>query len=120
MNRAGQLERWLAHLLQYGSWFALAAIGAGFVLALIVPVDGSAFRMGHVPLLSNMRIATIGIAALILLPVLRVLLMFLVFLRDRDFRFASVAVLVLAIIILATLSGTSCNLGHNVSQGLKN
>jgi uncharacterized membrane protein len=39
----------------------------------------------------------------ILLPVLRVLLMLFVFIHERDFRFASVAGLVLAIILLATV-----------------
>lgn len=108
MNRAGQLERWLADLLRYGSWLALAAIGLGFALALI----GSNLSMGHLAILQNMRIAKVGIVLLILLPVLRVFLMLLFFIRERDFRFVSLAGLVLAIILLATVSGISCNVGH--------
>lgn len=68
--------------------------------------------MGHLAILPNMRIAKVGIVLLILLPVLRVLLMLLVFIRERDFRFASVAGLVLTIVLLATISGISCNVGH--------
>ena len=40
------------------------------------------------------------------------LLMLLVFPCERDFRFASIAGLVLAIILLAIVSGISCNVGH--------
>jgi hypothetical protein len=35
MNRTSPLEQSLAALLRYGSWLASAAIGLGFVLALI-------------------------------------------------------------------------------------
>jgi uncharacterized membrane protein len=108
MNRAGQLEGWLANLLRYGSWLALAAIGLGFALALI----GSNLSMGHLAIPPNMRIAKVGIVILILLPMLRVLLMLLVFIRERDFRFASIAGLVLAIVLLAIVSAISCNVGH--------
>ena len=85
MNRAGQLEESLATLLCYGSWLASAAIGLGFALALI----GSNSRMRNLPILPNMRIATVGIVLFILLAVLRVLLRLLVFIRERDFRLCS-------------------------------
>jgi uncharacterized membrane protein len=52
-----------------------------------------------------MRIATVGIALFILLPTLRVLLMLLVFLRERDYRFTAIAALVLAIILLGFAVG---------------
>ena len=76
----------LADLLHYGSWLASIAIGLGLAL-------------------SSTRIATIGIALFILLPALRVLLMLLVFLRQRDYRFTAVAALVLAIILLGFAIG---------------
>jgi uncharacterized membrane protein len=76
----------LADLLHYGSWLASIAIGLGLAL-------------------SSTRIATLGIALFILLPTLRVLLMLLVFLRERDYRFSAVAALVLAIILLGFALG---------------
>jgi uncharacterized membrane protein len=108
MNGAGRLEELLATFLRYGAWLASAAIGLGFVLALI----GSNSRLRNLAILPNMGIATVGIVLFILLPVLRVLLMLLVFIRERDFRFVFIAGLVLAIILLATVSGISCNVGH--------
>lgn len=51
------------------------------------------------------RIVTAGIALLIVLPVLRVLLMLVVFVRDRDFRFSAIAMLVLAIMLLGSVLG---------------
>lgn len=66
---------------------------------------GSNLRMWNLAILANMRIAKMGIVLLILLPVLCILLMLLVFIRERDFRFASIAGLVLAIIFLAIVLG---------------
>jgi uncharacterized membrane protein len=95
-----RLEELLAGLLRYGSWLASAAIGLGFVLALI----RSHSPAGN-PAMTPHRIATTGIVLFILLPMLRVLLMFLVFIRERDFRFACVAASVLAIILLGIVVG---------------
>jgi hypothetical protein len=100
MNRVRGLEELLAGLLRYGSWCASAAIGLGLALTLIgshLPARNSA-TMPH-------RIATMGIALFILLPMLRVSLMFLVFIRERDFRFACIAGLVLAIILIGIVLG---------------
>ena len=110
MNGARRLEESLATLLRYGTWLASAAIGLGSALALI----DSNLRMWNLAILANMRIAKMGIVLLILLPILRVLLMLLVFIRERDFRFASIAGLVLAIILLAIVlefPATSGNAG---------
>lgn len=51
-------------------------------------------------------IVTAGIALLIALPVLRVFLMLIVFVRERDFLFSAIAMLVLAIILLGSVLGT--------------
>ena len=51
------------------------------------------------------RIVTAGIALLIVLPVLRVVLMLIVFVRERDFRFGAIAMLVLAIMLLGSVLG---------------
>jgi hypothetical protein len=101
MNSAGRLEQLLATLFSYGSWLAAATIGIGFTLAL----TGSNSRIGNPAILPTVRIATAGIVLFILLPVIRVLLMLLVFIRERDFRFASIAGLVLVIIFLGIVLG---------------
>jgi uncharacterized membrane protein len=102
MNKTGRLEELLAGLLRNGSWLASAAIGFGFILALID------FRFGtrNLAILPNMRIAAMGIVIFILLPTLRVLLMLLVFIRGRDFRLAATAGLVLAIVLLGIVLGS--------------
>jgi hypothetical protein len=101
MNRTGRLEELLAVLLRYGSWSASAAIGLGCALALI----GSHAHSWNPPVLSNMRIVRAGIALFILLPIFRVLLMLLGFIRERDFRFAFISGMVLAIILLGIFLG---------------
>ena len=53
-----------------------------------------------------MRLVTIGIALFILLPVLRVVLMLIVFLRERDYRFSAIAALVLTILLVGFVVGT--------------
>ena len=101
MNVAGRLEELLAALLRYGSWSASAAIGVGYALALI----GSHLPAGKPAVLPDIRIVSAGIGLFILLPILRVLLMFVVFIRERDFRFAFISGTVLAIILLGIFLG---------------
>src|SRR5260370_24346596 len=100
MNRAtprgAPLERLLAGTLQYGTWLASAAIGLGVALALI----DSRFSAAKLTILRDMRITTVGIALLILLPVVRVIVMLIVYLRQRDYHLSAIALLVLAIILL--------------------
>jgi predicted neutral ceramidase superfamily lipid hydrolase len=102
MSKTGRLEELLAGLLRNGSWLASAAIGLGFALALI----DSRFGTRNLAILPNMRIAAMGIVIFILLPTLRVLLMLLVFIRERDFRLAATAGLVLAIVLLGIVLGS--------------
>jgi hypothetical protein len=101
MNSSGRLEGLLASLLRDGSWLASATIGLGLALALI----DSRWGTRNLALLPNMRIATMGIVLFILLPVLRVLLMLIVFIREGNFRLAVTAGLVLAIILLGIVLG---------------
>jgi|HubBroStandDraft_6_1064221.scaffolds.fasta_scaffold406134_2 hypothetical protein len=108
MNRAVRLEELLAAFLRYGSWSASAAIGLGYALALI----RSHPPTRNLAALPNMRIVSVGIVLFILLPILRVLLMLLVFIRERDFRFAFISGTVLTIILLGIFLGVSCNIGH--------
>jgi uncharacterized membrane protein len=107
MTGTRRLEQWLAALLRNGSWLASAIIGLGIVLALI----DARFGTRNLALLPNLRIATFGIALLILLPTRRVLLMLTVFLRQRDFRFAFIAAIVLAMIFLGIVAGLAAKHG---------
>jgi hypothetical protein len=100
MKTVRGLEELLAALLRYGSWSASAAIGLGFAIALI-----GSHSPARNPAIVSHRIATMGIALFILLPILRVLLMVLVFIRERDFLFACIAGSVLAIILLGIVLG---------------
>ena len=99
--RPAQLEWLLASTLHYGTWLASAAIGLGLAPALL----HSRFSAPKLAILRDMRIATIGIALLILLPVVRVIVMLIVYLRHRDYRFSAIALLVLTIILLGFAVG---------------
>jgi uncharacterized membrane protein len=87
------LEKRIAFLLHYGTLLASALIG----LELVLTLTGAGAR--------NVDFATIGIVTFILLPILRVLLMLAGFLRERDYRLAGVASLVLAIVLAGFLIG---------------
>ena len=83
--------KWIAALLLYGTWLSSLVIAAGLVFAYTHSGD--------------MRIATVGIALLILLPVARLFLMLFAFLRERDYRLAVAAALVLLIILTGVMVG---------------
>jgi hypothetical protein len=92
LPKLSRLEILLAGLLHYGSWLASTAIALGLALAMIDTRAGT-------------HLATGGIGLLILLPILRVSLMLSAFLRERDYRLALAAVLVLAIIFAGVMIG---------------
>jgi Protein of unknown function (DUF1634) len=77
------------------------AIGLGLALALI----DSRFSAPKLAILRDMRMATIGIALLILLPVVRAIMMLIVYLQHRDYLFSVFALLVLTIILLGFALG---------------
>jgi len=96
LARRPGLDELLAKVLHRGTWLGSSAIALGLAL----PMTGwSAASSAMV----CTRIITAGIALLIVLPVLRVLLMLIVFLCERDFRFGAIAMLVLAIILLGSV-----------------
>jgi hypothetical protein len=113
MNRAtpksAQLEGLLAGTLHYGTWLASAVIGLGLALALL----GSRFSAPELAIRRDMRIAKIGIALFILLPVVRVIVMFIVYLRQRDYRLSAIALLVLTIILLGFALGLAGSKHHD-------
>lgn len=82
-------NRGLARLLEVGTWLASIVIAVGLVL---LPRTG---------------VILTGIGLLISLPVLRVLVMFVTFLRRRDRWGIVIAALVLTIIALGALLGAT-------------
>jgi uncharacterized membrane protein len=82
------LERWLAALLSVGTSIASTFIAVGLGLALFAGSSAA------IPVM----FLTFGIVLLILMPVLRVLAMCVIFMREREFLFGAIAALVLAIL----------------------
>jgi hypothetical protein len=90
-SRHHKLERLLARVLDQGTWLASGIIGVGWLLSVA--------GWQSVALING------GIALFLLLPVLRVAIMLVVFVRERDYRFGLIAGVVLAIIVLGALLG---------------
>ena len=91
LARHHELERLLARELDQGPWLATGIIGVGWFLAAV--------GWRSVALIDS------GIALFLLLPVLRVVIMLVVFVRQRDYRFSVIAGVVLSIIVLGALLG---------------
>ena len=85
------LERVLAALLHYGTGVACVAIGIGLVMQ---------WSGAH-----GQGVINAGIAAFILLPVLRLICMLIAFARAKDVRFVLITALVLTILALACVLG---------------
>src|SRR5262249_29206035 len=95
-----RLESQLATLLHWVPCPASALIGVGLLLLLLSGRDA------HTPLAAlGSPLMKAGIAVFISLPILRVVVMGIVFVRQRDFRFVAIAALVLIIILVSALLG---------------
>jgi hypothetical protein len=92
-------EQQIAALLWYGTWCASALIAAGITVGVIQQA-GSLLNVGF----NGHQLVKAGVALFILLPVARVALMLKIFLRERDYAYALIAALVLAIIAGGVLS----------------
>jgi uncharacterized membrane protein len=93
------LERLLSRLLECGTWIGSSVIAFGIVSSFVdTPKTVAAL---------STPIVTAGIFVIILLPIMRVSLMALIFLRERDYRFGAIALLVLIIIALGGYLGFS-------------
>ena len=101
-ERAAPLEWLLAGMLYYGTLTASAVVCLGLGLAMI----GARFGAPRAGIFRDMRIATIGIALFILLPVVRVIVMLIAYLRQRDYRLSAIAMLVLTVILLGFAVGS--------------
>ncbi len=96
-----RLEGMLAQLLNYGTWFSSAVTALGLALVEAEGYLGASALGGA----SGTTIVTAGIALLIMLPVLRLALMLVVFLRERDYMFGVITATVLIIIAFGTALG---------------
>lgn len=93
-------EQLIAGLLWYGTWLASACIAGGLVLGLL-----QRLVIFVLPGLSGFAVMKFGVALFIFLPVARVALMLLIFVRERDYAYTAIAALVLAIIGAGLLAG---------------
>jgi uncharacterized membrane protein len=97
--RLHRMEDILAGLLRYGALFACFWLLCGWILGVLdetLPVFPGVVGQGCLIL---------GISLLIALPVLRVAIMMLIFLLERDYRFAAISGAVLCILATGFLLG---------------
>jgi hypothetical protein len=106
IRSSAALDRLLAIVLQYGSWSACVLICAGVTFEALAN-RGLPDRIAHT--FSEEALRT-GVALFILLPVLRVFVMFMVFARQRNYKYAAIAATVLAIV------ATGCVLGMRLAS----
>lgn len=90
-------DRMIAGLLRWGTWFASMLIAMGMLIGVAGYWDDAS---GY-----GKQVAVAGIAVFILLPVMRVGLMLVMFLRERDYAYAVISSSVLAIILASSLIG---------------
>ena len=81
-----RIESLLAGVLSVGTWLASVVIATGLVLSLFDE---------RTPSPTGAQVVTAGIGVFILLPILRVILMLTIFVKERDYKFAGAAVVVL-------------------------
>jgi uncharacterized membrane protein len=93
-----ELERLLASVLSIGTWLASAAIAVGLILQCM-----DLRRV--ISALTCSRMISLGIALFIALPVLRVVLMTVAFVRRREPVFCAAALVVLTVIGAAACIG---------------
>jgi uncharacterized membrane protein len=86
--KTGRLESLLAGVLNVGTWLASVVIVAGLALSL--------FKRTQFP--TSAQVITAGIGLFILLPILRVIVMLTIFVKERDYKFAAASAVVLLIL----------------------
>jgi uncharacterized membrane protein len=84
-----RIELLLARVLNVGTWLASFVIAAGLGLSFY-------HKQAQFPL--GPQVVTAGIGLFILLPILRMILMLTNFVKERDYKFAATAAVVLLII----------------------
>jgi Protein of unknown function (DUF1634) len=94
--KPARTELLLARLLSVGTCVASAVIGMGLALSWFS-------ERAALPIAP--QLVTAGIGLFILLPILRVLVMFTIYLKDRDYQFAVASAVVFSIIFLSGVIG---------------
>ena len=94
-----RIESLLAGVLNVGTGLASIVIAAGLVLSLFYE---------RKPFSTGAQVVTAGIGLFILLPIVRVMLMLTIFVKERDYKFAAAAAVVLVIIFAGFAIGTLC------------
>jgi len=84
-----RIEPLLAGVLNVGTCLASIVIAAGLMLSL---------SHQRTPFPTGAQIVSAGIGLFILLPILRVILMLIFFAKERDYKFAAAAAVVLLIL----------------------
>jgi Protein of unknown function (DUF1634) len=113
--RVAPLEWLLAGTLYYGTLMASTVVCLGLGLAMI----GGRFGAARLAILRDMRIATIGIALFILLPVARVIVMLVAYVRQRDYLLSAIALLVLTVILLGFAVGLAARRGNRPASSMR-
>jgi hypothetical protein len=101
VTKGPRLASLLAGLLRYGTWLASVVTGSGIAMSLAGEATGAPWWSG----LSGAHVVAAGVALFIALPVLRVLLMLAVFIRQRDYGLVAVTALVLMTIVVGFALG---------------
>jgi uncharacterized membrane protein len=94
-------EKRIGALLRAGTRLASMVIGLGLAWGLLEPGLTHDALQGR----AGLQVMTFGVALFIGLPILRVFLMLLLFLRERDYALSLIAVLVLGVLLSAALIG---------------
>ncbi len=100
LNASLQHDRRIASLLWFGTLLACIMIAVGMALAFIETLG---FYSGLSQ--TGYTLVKIGVVIFILLPVARVLLMLLMFLRSKDYVYTAISAAVLCVIGLGLFIG---------------
>lgn len=92
----------IARLLGFGTLIAVGLVSAGMVMAIL-------FHIGHSLQIAQLGYSLVkfGVATFIFLPIVRVVVVLMLFLKARDYLFVAITGLVLAIISLGMNLGLS-------------
>jgi uncharacterized membrane protein len=94
-----RLESALARMLSYGTWLACALIAAGLAQTM------SGWHIRAAPV-EGPTVVAAGIVIFIALPAVRVVVMLVAFLRNREYRFGLAAAFVLLMMAIGCILGS--------------
>lgn len=101
INSIQKQEQRIAALLHSGTWLASAVVAVG----LAWQVSESYVRHSPIKTVTGVQFVTVGVGLFISLPIIRLLFMLLMFLRERDYTFTLIAAIVLGIIFTGFVVG---------------